>query len=86
MRNQKERKKYNVSIEERIYRSDGRNGRYEDEKVRFTGFGRFEMKTLESRKGRLPLGGECFIPEHKKIKFYPSRSLSKKMEEMQEEE
>ena len=52
----------------------------------FNNFGRFEMKTLEGRKGRLPFGEECFIPEHKKMKFYPSRSLSKKMEEMQEEE
>ncbi len=58
----------------------------EGEKVMFNNFGRFEMKTLESRKGRLPLGGECFIPEHKKMKFYPSRSLSKKIEEMQREE
>ncbi len=27
----------------------------ENEKVMFNNFGRFEMKTLESRKGRLPL-------------------------------
>ena len=58
----------------------------EDEKVMFNNFGRFEMKTLESRKTRLPLGGECIIPEHKKMKFYPSRILSKKIEEMQSEE
>lgn len=58
----------------------------ENEKVMFSGFGRFEMKTLESRIGRLPLGEECIIPEHKKIKFYPSRSLSKIMEEMQRED
>ena len=57
----------------------------EGEKVMFNNFGRFEMKTLESRKGRLPLGGECIIPEHKKMKFYPSRTLSKKIEEMQRE-
>lgn len=55
----------------------------DNEKVMFNNFGRFEMKTLEQRKGRLPLGGECIIPEHKKIKFYPSRALSKKIEEMQ---
>ena len=52
----------------------------------FNNFGRFEMKTLEGRKGRLPFGGECIIPEHKKMKFYPSRELSKKIEEMQREE
>ena len=55
----------------------------EGEKVMFNNFGRFGMKTLESRKTRLPLGGECIIPEHKKMKFYPSRVLSKKIEEMQ---
>ena len=58
----------------------------ENEKVMFNNFGRYEMKTLESRKGRLPLGGECIIPEHKKMKFYPSRTLSKKIEEMQSED
>lgn len=55
-----------------------------NEKVMFNNFGRFEMRTLEPRKGRLPLGGECIIPEHKKMKFYPSRALSKKIEDMQE--
>ena len=58
----------------------------EGEKVMFNNFGRFEMKTLEGRKGRLPFGEECFIPEHKKMKFYPSRTLSKKIEEMQRED
>ena len=57
----------------------------EGERVMFNNFGRFEMKTLESRKGRLPFGEECIIPEHKKIKFYPSRALSKKIEEMGKE-
>lgn len=56
----------------------------EGEKVMFNNFGRFEMRTLEQRKGRLPLGGECIIPEHKKMKFYPSRAWSKKIEDMQE--
>ena len=58
----------------------------EGEKVMFNNFGRFEMKTLESRKTRLPLGGECIIPEHRKMKFYPSRLLSKKIEEMHRED
>lgn len=58
----------------------------ENEKVMFNNFGRFEMKTLGERMGRLPLGGECIIPEHKKMKFYPSRILSKKIEDMQRED
>ena len=29
----------------------------EDEKVMFSGFGRFEMKTAKERKGRVPLSG-----------------------------
>lgn len=28
-----------------------------DEKVMFSGFGRFEMKTAKERKGRVPLSG-----------------------------
>ena len=58
----------------------------ENEKVMFNNFGRFEMKTLESRKSTLPLGGECIIPEHKKMKFYPSRLLCKKIEAMRGED
>ena len=43
----------------------------ENEKVMFSGFGRFEMKTAKERKGRVPLSGEeCIVPEHKKMKFY----------------
>ena len=58
----------------------------EDEKVMFNNFGRFEMKTLETRKVISPLGGECIIPEHKKMKFSPSRILFRKIEEMRDEE
>lgn len=53
----------------------------EGEKVMFTGFGRFEMKTIKEKKGRMPLGGEdCVIPEHKKMKFYASEVLLDRME------
>ena len=51
-----------------------------DEKVMFSEFGRFEMKTLKERKGRMPLGGdECIVSEHKKMKFYVSRDIAKRM-------
>lgn len=54
----------------------------ENEKVVFTGFGRFEMKTLKERKGRNPLGGaECIVPEHRKMKFYASEVLVNKIKE-----
>lgn len=54
----------------------------ENEKVVFTGFGKFEMKTLKERKGRLPLSGEdCVIPEHEKIKFAASERLTDRIKE-----
>lgn len=53
----------------------------EDEKVVFTGFGRFEMKTFKERKGRNPLGdAECIVPEHRKMKFHASEVLIDKIE------
>ena len=59
----------------------------EDEKVVFTGFGRFEMKTLKERKGRNPLGGaECIVPEHRKMKFHASEVLIDKIDAMNEED
>ena len=33
----------------------------ENEKVMIKGFGRFEMRTVKERKGRMPLGGEDCI-------------------------
>ncbi len=59
----------------------------ENEKVMFTGLGRFEMKTAKERKSRMPLGGEYFVmPEHRRMKFYPSRLLGGRIEEMGREE
>ncbi|MCI8775266.1 MAG: HU family DNA-binding protein [Lachnospiraceae bacterium] len=58
----------------------------ENEKVMFSGFGRFEMKTAKERKGRVPLSGEeCIVPEHKKMKFYASDTLADKIDEILEE-
>lgn len=59
----------------------------EDEKVMIKGFGRFEMKTYKERIGKVPLSGaECFIPEHKKMRFYASDLLGGRIEEMRKEE
>lgn len=58
----------------------------EDEMVRFTGFGRFEMKTAKERKGINPFNGEnCIVPEHRKMKFYASEILADKVKELQED-
>ncbi len=59
----------------------------EDERVMLTGVGRFEMKTFKERRARMPNRGESFVmPEHKRIKFYPSRKLGKRIEAMRREE
>lgn len=59
----------------------------ENEKVMFSGFGRFEMKTTKERRGRVPLSGaECVIPEHRVMKFYASETLTDKIGEMRREE
>ena len=58
----------------------------EGEKVLLVGLGKFEMKTTSERKGKVPLSGaECVIPEHKNMKFYVSRSLNDRIEELQED-
>lgn len=45
-------------------------------KVNFSGFGSFEVKTREARKGRNPKTGEIIaIPSKKRIKFNPSRQF-----------
>lgn len=52
----------------------------EEGAVKFTGFGRFEVKTAKERIGRNPQNGNsCIIPEHKKVKFYASEGLAKKI-------
>jgi len=45
-------------------------------KVNFSGFGSFEVKIREARKGRNPKTGESIaIPSKKRIKFNPSRQF-----------
>jgi len=45
-------------------------------KVNFSGFGSFEVKVREARKGRNPkTGASIQIPPKKRIKFNPSRSF-----------
>lgn len=49
----------------------------EGERVMFTGFGSFEMRTVKERKGRNPHTGEiCIVPEHMHVHFRPSDDLA----------
>lgn len=49
----------------------------EGKKVNFYGIGHFEMKTVKGREARNPKTGEsCIIPDRKKVKFYPSETLT----------
>ena len=53
----------------------------EEDAVKFQEFGKFELKTVKKRMGRNPKTGEtCFIPEHKKVKFYASEILIDRIE------
>ena len=46
------------------------------EKINLSGFGSFEVKVREARKGRNPKTGTTIqIPQKKRIKFNPSRSF-----------
>jgi DNA-binding protein HU-beta len=46
------------------------------EKINLSGFGSFEVKAREARKGRNPKTGTTIqIPKKKRIKFNPSRSF-----------
>ena len=48
----------------------------EDEKVMFTGFGRFEIRPVREKKGRnLHSGEPCIIPEHEYVGFRASDLL-----------
>lgn len=59
------------------YLSEGR-------KVNFYGIGHFELKTVKEREARNPKTGEkCIMPEHQKVKFYPSELLTGKIENRQ---
>lgn len=54
----------------------------DEEVVKFHLFGRFEVKTLKEKKARIPkTGEECIVPEHKKVKFYASETLSERIKE-----
>ena len=58
----------------------------ENEKVMIVGFGRFEMKTTKERIGKVPLSGaECIVPEHRRMKFHASETLTDKIEELQKD-
>ena len=57
----------------------------EDEKVMFSGFGRFEMRTMKEKVGNLK--GEPFIiPEHEYVGFHASDSLMDKIRERKDED
>ena len=59
----------------------------EDEKVMIKGVGRFEMKTYKESICKSPIGGgNCIVPEHKKMRFYASELLGGRIEEMRREE
>ena len=59
----------------------------EGEKVMIKGVGRFEMKTYKERICNSPIGGgNCIIPEHKKMRFTPSELLGGRIEEMRRDE
>ena len=48
----------------------------EDKTVLFTGFGKFEIRTVKEKKGRNPKTGvPCIIPEHKYVGFRASDLL-----------
>ncbi len=54
----------------------------EGKKVNFYGTGHFELKTVKEKEARNPKTGEaCIVPEHKKVKFYPSETLTEKIED-----
>lgn len=56
----------------------------EDRKVNFYGIGHFELKTVKEREARNPkTGDKCIMPEHQKVKFYPSELLTGKIENRQ---
>jgi len=43
-------------------------------KVNLSGFGSFELRTREARRGRNPKTGEAIdVPRRKRVKFNPSR-------------
>lgn len=58
----------------------------EGERVMFTGFGSFEVKTVREKKARNMKTGEiCAVPEHKGIKFHPCKDLAGRIQKRAEE-
>lgn len=52
----------------------------EGKEVNFYGIGHFRLKTVKGKTARNPKTGEpCTVPEHKAVKFYPSRTLAEKI-------
>lgn len=50
--------------------------------VKIREFGRFELKTFKEKPAQNPRTGEkCIAPEHKKVKFYATKGLAKRIEE-----
>lgn len=53
----------------------------EGDTVNFYGYGNFKMKTYKGGEAKNPKTGEpCIVPERKKIKFCPSRTLTVNVE------
>ncbi|EOS44591.1 hypothetical protein C810_03250 [Lachnospiraceae bacterium A2] len=49
----------------------------EGKEVNFYGIGHFGLKTVRGGTAKNPKTGEpCTVPEHKAMKFYPSRTLA----------
>ena len=49
----------------------------EEGKVKFQGFGKFEVRTAKERVGRNPKNGNtCIIPKHKAVKFKVGKRFS----------
>ena len=57
----------------------------EDEKVMFSGFGRFEIRTMKEKVGNLR-GIQCIIPAHEYVGFHASDTLMDKIKERRNED
>lgn len=55
----------------------------EGDTVNVYGFGKFDMKTIKEFEARNPKTGEPHVvSEHKKVRFRPSETLAKKIEDI----
>ena len=58
----------------------------ENEKVMFTGFGRFEMRSMKERNGRnMSTGERLVVPEHRYVGFHASDVLVGKIDEREKQ-